>query len=124
MGDLNVHKTNKEIQSSFRNEIKILIIRTITCTIEYFFSAPTAVIHAESSVFVKPGSTISLTCSIKLFSSPPTNIQWYKDARALNLDSARGGVSLENEKTPIGTKSTLIVTKVTKLYKLFGKISF
>lgn len=71
----------------------------------------TAVIHAESSVFVKPGSTISLTCSIKLFSSPPTNIQWYKDARALNLDSARGGVSLENEKTPIGTKSTLIVTK-------------
>lgn len=63
-------------------------------------------------MFVKPGSTISLTCSIKLFSSPPTNIQWYKDTRALNLDSARGGVSLENEKTPIGTKSTLIVTKV------------
>jgi len=40
-------------------------------------------------------------------------IQWYKDARALNLDSARGGVSLENEKTPQGTKSTLIVTKAT-----------
>jgi len=73
----------------------------------------TAVIHAESSVFVKPGSTISLTCTIRLFSSPPTNIQWYKDARALNLDSARGGVSLENEKTPQGTKSTLIVTKAT-----------
>jgi len=73
----------------------------------------TAVIHGESSVFVKPGSTISLTCTIRLFSSPPTNIQWYKDARALNLDSARGGVSLENEKTPQGTKSTLIVTKAT-----------
>ena len=67
------------------------------------FPAATAVIHAESSVFVKPGSTISLTCSIKLFSSPPTNIQWYKDTRALNLDSARGGVSLENEKTSIRT---------------------
>ena len=44
--------------------------------------AATAVIHAESSVFVKPGSTISLTCTIRLFSSPPTNIQWYKDARS------------------------------------------
>ena len=82
-----------------------------------FSLAATAVIHGESSVFVKPGSTISLTCTIRLFSSPPTNIQWYKDARwlrqasdqsvinhslfrALNLDSARGGVSLENEKTP------------------------
>ena len=64
-------------------------------------------------MFVKPGSTISLTCSIRLFSSPPTSIQWFRDTRALNLDSARGGVSLENEKTPQGTRSTLIVTKAT-----------
>ena len=28
------------------------------------------------------------------------SIQWYRDTRALNLDSSRGGVSLENEKTP------------------------
>jgi len=72
-----------------------------------------AVIHGKSAVFVKPGSTISLTCSIRLFSTPPTSIQWFRDTRALNLDSARGGVSLENEKTPQGTKSTLIVTKAT-----------
>lgn len=72
-----------------------------------------AVIHGKSAVFVKPGSTISLTCSIRLFSSPPTSIQWFRDTRALNLDSARGGVSLENEKTPQGTRSTLIVTKAT-----------
>ena len=70
-------------------------------------------IHGKSAVFVKPGSTISLTCSIRLFSSPPTSIQWFRDTRALNLDSARGGVSLENEKTPQGTRSTLIVTKAT-----------
>ena len=76
-------------------------------------AAATAVIHGESSVFVKPGSSISLTCSIKLFSSPPTNIRWAKDGRALNLDSARGGVSLENEKSPAGTRSTLIVTRAT-----------
>lgn len=72
-----------------------------------------AVIHGKSSVFVKPGSTISLTCSIRLFSSPPTSIQWYRDTRALNLDSSRGGVSLENEKTPQGTRSMLLVTKAT-----------
>jgi len=72
-----------------------------------------AVIHGKSSVFVKPGSTISLTCSIRLFSTPPTNIQWYRDTRALNLDSSRGGVSLENEKTPQGTRSMLLVTKAT-----------
>lgn len=72
-----------------------------------------AVIHGKSSVFVKPGSTISLTCSIRLFSSPPTNIQWFRDTRALNLDSSRGGVSLENEKTPQGTRSMLLVTKAT-----------
>ena len=79
----------------------------------YFISAAAAVIHGKSAVFVKPGSTISLTCSIRLFSSPPTSIQWFRDTRALNLDSARGGVSLENEKTPQGTRSTLIVTKAT-----------
>ena len=53
---------------------------SLTLTLSLSLAA-TAVIHAESSVFVKPGSTISLTCTIRLFSSPPTNIQWYKDAR-------------------------------------------
>eukprot|EP00092_Neocalanus_flemingeri_P023758 GFUD01025772.1.p1 GENE.GFUD01025772.1~~GFUD01025772.1.p1 ORF type:complete len:394 (+),score=66.89 GFUD01025772.1:129-1310(+) len=72
-----------------------------------------AVIHGKSTLFVKPGSTISLTCSIQSFSSPPTSIQWFRDTRALNLDSAQGGISLENEKTPQGTRSTLIVTKAT-----------
>ena len=116
-------KTNKEIQPSFRIE-NIFNQNNYLFYMKDYFSAATAVIHAESSVFVKPGSTISLTCSIKLFSSPPTNIQWYKDARALNLDSARGGVSLENEKTPIGTKSTLIVTKVINCITFLEKSHF
>ena len=74
-------------------------------------SAAAAVILGKQSVFVKPGSTISLTCTINLFSQPPANIEWYRGSRVLNLDSPRGGVSLENEKTPTSTTSTLLVTR-------------
>ena len=51
----------------------------------FLVSAAAAVIHGEASVFVKPGSTISLTCSIRLFSSPPTNIQWFRPAAHISL---------------------------------------
>lgn len=34
-----------------------------------------------------------------------------RDGRLLNLGSPRGGVSLENEKTPQYTRSTLLVTR-------------
>ena len=50
---------------------------------------------------------------MKEFLTDYINKIFFQDSRALNLDSARGGVSLENEKTPVGTKSTLIVTKAT-----------
>ena len=35
----------------------------------------------------------------------------FRDGRLLNLGSPRGGVSLENEKTPQYTQSTLLVTR-------------
>ena len=66
-------------------------------------------IQGEKAVFVKPGSSISLSCTIALYSVPPATIAWYRDGRHLNLGSARGGVSLENEKTPQYTRSTLLV---------------
>ncbi len=74
-----------------------------------YFSAAAAVIQGEKAVFVKPGSSISLSCTIALYSVPPATIAWYRDGRHLNLGSARGGVSLENEKTPQYTRSTLLV---------------
>ncbi|XP_023341264.1 lachesin [Eurytemora carolleeae] len=70
-----------------------------------------AVIQGEQAVYVKPGSSISLSCTISLYSVPPASIHWFRDGRLLNLGSPRGGVSLENEKTPQYTRSTLLVTR-------------
>ena len=81
----------------------------ITNSKQHLFSAAAAVILGEKAVFVKPGSSISLSCTIALYSEPPATIAWYRDGRHLNLGSARGGVSLENEKTPQYTRSTLLV---------------
>ena len=41
------------------------------------------------------------------------SIQWYRDTRALNLDSSRGGVSLENEKTPQVLSTLMMMIEVT-----------
>jgi len=73
-----------------------------------------AQIHGESAVYVKVGSTISLTCTINLYSVPPPDITWYHGSKVLNFDSPRGGISLETEKTRTGTSSKLLVTKATK----------
>lgn len=72
-----------------------------------------AQLDGESSVYVKEGSTISLTCSINLYSVPPPDITWMHGAKVLNFDSPRGGISLETEKTRTGTTSKLLVTRAT-----------
>ena len=43
---------------------------------------------------------------------------FFRDGRLLNLGSPRGGVSLENEKTPQYTRSTLLGTSLSSLIKL------
>ena len=40
------------------------------------FKAAKAQILGESAVYVKKGSTISLTCAINLYSEPPPDITW------------------------------------------------
>jgi hypothetical protein len=62
-------------------------------------------------VYVKRGSTISLTCSINVHSTPPGSVLWYHGAAVVDFDSPRGGISLETEKTESGTTSKLLVTK-------------
>jgi len=73
-----------------------------------------AQIHGEAAVYVKVGSTISLTCTINLYSVPPPDITWYHGSKVLNFDSPRGGISLETEKTRTGTTSRLLVTRATE----------
>ncbi|XP_040566660.1 protein amalgam [Lepeophtheirus salmonis] len=70
-------------------------------------------LFGESDVYVKAGSTISLTCSINLYSVPPPDVTWFHDQNILNFDSPRGGISLETEKSRTGTMSKLLVTRAT-----------
>ncbi|XP_075979335.1 protein sidekick-2-like [Anticarsia gemmatalis] len=76
-------------------------------------SAAAATIWGSQDVYVKKGSTISLTCSVNVHSSPPStaSILWYHGNSVVDFDSPRGGISLETEKTEGGTTSKLLVTK-------------
>ncbi|XP_073990252.1 uncharacterized protein isoform X2 [Rhodnius prolixus] len=77
------------------------------------FTAAQASIWGPEDVYVKKGSTISLTCSVNVHSSPPGSVLWYHGASVVDFDSPRGGISLETEKTASGTTSKLLVTKAS-----------
>ncbi|KAF2903452.1 hypothetical protein ILUMI_02733 [Ignelater luminosus] len=70
-----------------------------------------ATISGPAEVFVKKGSTISLTCSVNVHSTPPSSVLWYHGPSVVDFDSPRGGISLETEKTEAGTTSKLLITK-------------
>ncbi|XP_048515689.1 hemicentin-2-like isoform X4 [Athalia rosae] len=73
--------------------------------------AAQAKITGPEDVYVKKGSTISLTCTINVHSTPPSSVSWHHGVAVVDFDSPRGGVSLETEKTETGTTSKLLVTQ-------------
>ncbi|XP_063979200.1 uncharacterized protein LOC135163575 isoform X3 [Diachasmimorpha longicaudata] len=77
--------------------------------------AAQAKIVGPEDVYVKKGSTISLTCTVNVQSTPPSSVAWHHGASVVDFDSPsvhhRGGVSLETEKTEAGTTSKLLVTQ-------------
>ncbi|XP_015432330.1 PREDICTED: lachesin-like [Dufourea novaeangliae] len=76
-----------------------------------FNSAALAKIQGPEDVYVKKGSTISLTCTVNVQSTPPSSVSWHHGGAVVDFDSPRGGVSLETEKTESGTTSRLLVTQ-------------
>ncbi|XP_044579207.1 lachesin-like isoform X2 [Cotesia glomerata] len=76
-----------------------------------FESAAQATIFGAEDVYVKKGSTISLTCKVNVHSTPPSSVTWHHGSAVVDFDSPRGGVSLETEKTESGTTSKLLVTQ-------------
>ncbi|XP_029663537.1 basement membrane-specific heparan sulfate proteoglycan core protein-like [Formica exsecta] len=76
-----------------------------------FNSAAQATISGPEDVYVKKGSTISLTCEVNVRSTPPSSVSWHHGGAVVDFDSPRGGVSLETEKTDTGTTSRLLVTQ-------------
>ncbi|KAK7573970.1 hypothetical protein V9T40_011161 [Parthenolecanium corni] len=75
--------------------------------------AAQAMILGAEDVYVKKGSTISLTCSVNVHSSPPGSVVWYQGSTVVDFESSRGGISLETEKTESGTTSKLLITKAS-----------
>ncbi|XP_018323280.1 zwei Ig domain protein zig-8 [Agrilus planipennis] len=83
----------------------------INMRVELHVEDAQAAITGPTEVFVKKGSTISLTCSVNVHSNPPSSVLWYHGSSKVDFDSPRGGISLETEKTEAGTTSKLLITK-------------
>ncbi|XP_051161615.1 zwei Ig domain protein zig-8-like isoform X2 [Leptopilina boulardi] len=72
-----------------------------------------AKILGPEEVFVKKGSTISLTCIVNAQDIAPSNVTWWHAGFIIDFDSPRGGVSLETEKAKGGTTSKLLITRAS-----------
>ncbi|XP_037045610.1 zwei Ig domain protein zig-8-like isoform X2 [Bradysia coprophila] len=70
--------------------------------------AARARIMGSQEVHVKRGSTISLSCAVNVHAS---SVSWFHGSSVVDFDSARGGISLETEKTESGTSSRLMLTR-------------
>ncbi|XP_070528498.1 roundabout homolog 1 isoform X1 [Cardiocondyla obscurior] len=68
-------------------------------------------ITGHQELYIRKGSTISLTCIIELQDLPPSNVTWYHAGVVIDFDGPRGGVSLETEKGKSGTTSKLLITR-------------
>ncbi|XP_039302721.1 uncharacterized protein LOC105204615 isoform X3 [Solenopsis invicta] len=68
-------------------------------------------ITGSQELYIRKGSTISLTCIIELQDLPPSNVTWYHAGVVIDFDGPRGGVSLETEKGKLGTTSKLLITR-------------
>ncbi|XP_052868739.1 uncharacterized protein LOC128274550 [Anopheles cruzii] len=78
--------------------------------LDFLSTAARAKIIGSQEVHVKKGSTISLSCVVNVHAS---SISWYHGSSIVDFDSARGGISLETEKTEGGTSSRLMLTRAT-----------
>ncbi len=116
---------------------------TLSCWgLSFSLTAAIASIVGASELYVRTGSTISLTCIIQGSGAiPPRVLFWFHDSkpskshpfpfslsaplvipyifpffflrRLVALDSPRGGISLETERTAIGMSSKLLLTRAT-----------
>ncbi|XP_053968955.1 uncharacterized protein LOC128870366 [Anastrepha ludens] len=69
-----------------------------------------AKILGSTEIHVKRDSTIALACSVNIHAS---SVSWYHGSSVVDFDSQRGGISLETEKTDVGTTSRLMLTRAS-----------
>ena len=65
-------------------------VRNVMMQFRMYLTAAHAQIHGEAAVYVKVGSTISLTCTINLYSVPPPDITWYHGAEVCTIFILKG----------------------------------
>ena len=72
-------------------------VRNVMMQFRMYLTAAHAQIHGEAAVYVKVGSTISLTCTINLYSVPPPDITWYHGSEvSIIFKIIFGKVKIEN----------------------------
>ncbi|EDV90919.1 GH23959 [Drosophila grimshawi] len=76
----------------------------------YDSKAARAKILGSTEIHVKRDSTIALACSVNIHAS---SVLWYHGSAIVDFDSLRGGISLETEKTEVGTTSRLMLTRAS-----------
>nr|DAA03146.1 TPA_inf: HDC16683 [Drosophila melanogaster] len=69
-----------------------------------------AKILGSTEIHVKRDSTIALACSVNIHAP---SVIWYHGSSVVDFDSLRGGISLETEKTDVGTTSRLMLTRAS-----------
>ncbi|XP_069968809.1 zwei Ig domain protein zig-8 isoform X2 [Bactrocera oleae] len=82
----------------------------INLAVSLEINAARAKILGSTEIHVKRDSTIALACSVNIHAS---SVAWYHGASIVDFDSQRGGISLETEKTDVGTTSRLMLTRAS-----------
>lgn len=65
-------------------DAEYLSVRFLTCV-----TAAQATILGPEDVYVKKGSTISLTCEVNVRSTPPSSVSWHHGSAVVDFDSPR-----------------------------------
>ncbi|XP_017486004.1 PREDICTED: uncharacterized protein LOC108374526 isoform X2 [Rhagoletis zephyria] len=82
----------------------------INLAVSLVVNAARAKILGSTEIHVKRDSTIALACSVNIHAS---SVSWYHGSSVVDFDSQRGGISLETEKTDVGTTSRLMLTRAS-----------
>jgi len=67
-----------------------------------------ASIKGSPEMYIKSGSTISLTCDVTQSQQPQAYVFWHLNGKVVNYDSPRGGISVETTKGDVTTSRLLI----------------
>lgn len=79
----NVHVSINEIEK------KWLRARCLNGRFPMYVAAAQAKILGPEDVYVKKGSTISLTCTVNVQSTPPSSVSWHHGGAVVDFDSPR-----------------------------------